>query len=309
MLIVSRALFGVGMGAVWTAAMPLAIEHWPTHRRGTISGVLQSGFPTGFVLAAIVYHFFYPMFASRPDLGWRIMLASGIAPALLVIWIATGVKESPVWLAHRQNGHARREYEPLGIVRLFERGLVATTLQASLLMASLLSLYYAIAFWYPTLLTQLHRSSLAYVVALNCGTMAGEILWGRSSETRLGRRGAVTVATFAGLLAVPLYLYSTSPVLLGLGALAMGLFGAGCFGVVPTYLTERFPTAARAAGAGFAYHVGAAVSSLIPVTVGTLHDRGMPLPDAMAWAIVVLGVATVASIWLGPETRGRALTA
>ena len=33
-----RALFGIGMGGVWAAGMPLAIEHWPAHLRGRAVG-------------------------------------------------------------------------------------------------------------------------------------------------------------------------------------------------------------------------------------------------------------------------------
>ena len=59
----------------------------------------------------------------------------------------------------------------------------------------------------------------------------------------------------------------------------MGFFGAGNFGVVPGYLTERFPTVARAVGAGFAYHVGAGLGSFTPTLVGMLQDRGLRAAD------------------------------
>ncbi len=41
----SRALglFGIGMGGMWAAGMPLALEHWPQHLRGSASGILQGG--------------------------------------------------------------------------------------------------------------------------------------------------------------------------------------------------------------------------------------------------------------------------
>jgi MFS family permease len=96
------------------------------------------------------------------------------------------------------------------------------------------------------------------------------------SETVLGRRGAATVATLIGVLVIPLYVFATSAALLWTGALAMGFFGAGNFGIVPAYLTERFPTVARAVGAGFAYHVGAGFGSFTPTLVGALSDRGLP---------------------------------
>jgi SHS family lactate transporter-like MFS transporter len=85
----------------------------------------------------------------------------------------------------------------------------------------------------------------------------------------------------------------------------MGFFGAGNFGIVPGYLTERFPTVARAAGAGFAYHVGAGLASFTPTLVGLLQDRGLPLPNAMAVCIAGAGVTVILMLSIGPETRGR----
>jgi SHS family lactate transporter-like MFS transporter len=302
-----RALFGIGMGGVWAAGMPLAIEHWPTRLRGTVSGMLQSGYSAGFMLSAFVYQFVYPIVSDRADLGWRVMLWIGIAPALLVLWIMATVKESPVWLQRRQIGDARTG-DRFSLAQLFRRELVGTTIHASLVMGAFLCFYYSITFWYPTLLGQMHRSTLPYLIAINLGTMIGNVTWGPLSETQVGRRGAATIATVGGIALIPLYLFAGSTLPLLLGSFLMGVFGAGNFGMIPSYLNERFPTVARAAGAGFAYHVGAAASSLMPVVVGALRDRGFDLASAMAGCIAATGALIVILVWLGPETRGRPLT-
>src|SRR6195256_508218 len=78
MLFALRALFGIGMGGVWAAGMPLTLEHWPAHLRGTASGLLQGGFAWGFILAAFAFRFLYPMFSGAGDLGWRVMFSVGI---------------------------------------------------------------------------------------------------------------------------------------------------------------------------------------------------------------------------------------
>ena len=77
------------------------------------------------------------------------------------------------------------------------------------------------------------------------------------------------------------------------------------WGVIPTYLTERFPTAARGVGPGLAYHAGAAIGSLTPTLIGRLKDRGMPLNVAMAWFIGIANIVAIIFMWMGPETRGR----
>jgi MFS transporter, SHS family, lactate transporter len=296
------------MGGVWTSGMPLAIEHWPPHLRGRVSGMLQSGYSTGFMLSAFVYSFIYPIANTRPDFGWRVMLWLGLLPALLVLFIGARVKESPVWLERKQRLKASNTTEGIAIARLFRRDLIGTTIHASLVMAAFLCFYYSITFWYATFVGRdLHQPTLPFLVALNLGTMIGNLVWGHVSETRAGRRGATTIAALGGIACVPLYLLVASAPLLVAGAFLMGMFGAGCFGVVPSYLNERFPTAARAAGAGLAYHVGAATSSLMPFLVGLFQDRGIRLAIAMGGCIAITGAALAIFVWLGPETRGTAL--
>ena len=53
--LVLRALFGVAMGGEWGLGSSLAMESIPPQARGTVSGFLQCGYPSGFLLAAIVY--------------------------------------------------------------------------------------------------------------------------------------------------------------------------------------------------------------------------------------------------------------
>ena len=305
MLFAIRALFGIGMGGVWAAGMPLTLEHWPAHLRGTASGMMQSGYSLGFLLSSLVFEFGYPLVNRTTDMGWRVMLWIGILPAFLVLFIMKGVKESPVWLERQRHLKEHKQRDSLSLMRLFKPDLLMTTLHTSILMGAFLFMYHSISYWYPTLLTQMHRPTLPFLAALNIGAIAGAVVCGRMSEGRLGRRGAATIATLIGILAMPLYVFTTSATLLWIGALTMGFFGAGNFGIVPGYLTERFPTAARAVGAGFAYHVGAGLGSLTPTLVGMLQDRGLPLPTAMAACIAGSGATVILMLWLGPETRGR----
>ncbi|HWW83138.1 MAG TPA: MFS transporter [Vicinamibacterales bacterium] len=304
MLFVLRALFGIGMGGVWAAAMPLTLEHWPADLRGMASGLMQSGYSMGFLLSSLVFQVVHPLVAQRPD-GWRVMFWMGVLPAFLIFAVAKGVPESPVWLDRQRHLRERNERDPNSLVRLFHPDVIATTLHTSLLMGAFLFMYHSITFWYPTLIGQMHRPTLPFLAALNIGAITGAVVFGRLSETALGRRGSVAVSTLIGIASIPLYVYSGSMAMLLVGALMMGFFGAGNFGVVPGYLTERFPTMVRAAGAGFAYHVGAGIGALTPALVGALQDRGLALATAMGACIALSGLLVTALMWLGPETRGR----
>jgi MFS transporter, SHS family, lactate transporter len=313
MLFGLRALFGIGMGGEWAAGMPLVLEHWPTRLRGLASGMLQGGWFWGYLLAAVVFQFVYPLFNALPDFGWRVMLWAAIVPAMLALWVRRRVKESPVWLERQRllasPTSVRAVPSKMSLVRIFERDMIGATAQTTAVIASFMCMYYAINFWYPTLLRDSGRAALPYLAAINVGSILGTAGWGRVSETTLGRRGAVTLAILLAACALPLYLYVHDPWLLAAGALLMGFSGNGVWGTAPAYTAERFPTGMRGVGPGFCYHCGAAIGALMPWFVGRLQDHGTPIGTAIGSAMLVSGTLALAFIWLGPETRGRVFIA
>ena len=315
MLFALRALFGIGMGGEWAAGMALVLEHWPAQYRGLASGLLQSGWNWGYLFAAVAFQFIYPLFNGAPDIGWRVMFWIAVAPALLTLWIRSRVSESPVWLERRRRMQAaaregRSLVEPgISLVRIFQRDLIGTTIQTTAVLGAFMCVYYSVNFWYPTLLREAGRPTLPYLAAFNIGAIIGVPAWGRLSETALGRRGAVTITILLGIASLPLYLHAHDAVLMGLGALMMGAFGMGMWGMAPAYTAECFPTSVRGVGPGFCYHSGAAIGAVMPYVIGMLQDRGIPIATAMTGAMLTSGLLAAGLIWLGPETRGRVFTA
>ena len=314
MLFALRALFGIGMGGEWAAGMPLVFEHWPTRLRGLASGLLLGGWYWGYLLAAATFQFIYPLFSGTPDLAWRTMFWVAIFPALLTLWIRSRVPESPVWLERQRRlaeaaraGQTSREPK-VSLVRIFQRDLIGTTIQTSAVIGAFMCIYYSVNYWYPTVLREAGRPTLPYLAAFNIGAIVGTAGWGRLSETALGRRGAVSITVVLGIASLPFYLHATGPLSLGVGALMMGMFGMGIWGMAPAYTTERFPTSVRGVGPGFCYHAGAAIGAFMPPIVGALADSGVLLVNAMSVCMVISGVLSGILIWLGPETRGRSFT-
>jgi SHS family lactate transporter-like MFS transporter len=311
MLFGFRALFGIGMGGEWAAGMTLVIEHWPAKLRGLVSGMLLGGWYWGYLLAAAAFQFIYPLFNSKPDLGWRVMFWIAIIPAFFTLWIRSTVSESPVWLERQRHlkTAAGKLEKKISLVRIFERDLIVTTIQTTAVIGAFMCAFYSIAFWYPTFLRASGRETLPYLIAFNLGAIGGTIFWGRLSEGRLGRRGAVTITALLGVASIPLYLHAGNPVTLAFGALTMGAFGSGIWGMAPAYVAERFPTAVRGVGPGFAYHAAAGIGAVMPPLIGSMRDGGMALSTAMTIAIGLALLFSASLIWLGPETRGRELTA
>jgi SHS family lactate transporter-like MFS transporter len=306
MLFALRALFGLGMGGEWAAGMPLVLEHWPTKRRGIASGLMLGGWYWGYLLASAVFQFVYPMFKDTPDLAWRAMFWVCVVPALFTLWIRAGVPESPVWLERQRRLRESGAHEPaLSTLRIFHRDLLWTTLQTSLLIGSFMCIYYGLNFWYPTFLREAGRNTLPYLAAFNLGAIAGTATWGRLSEGRIGRRGAFSATLVLGVASLPFFLYGASDEALILGALMMGFFGMGVWGMAPAYTVERFPTAVRGVGPGFCYHAGAAMGAVMPVLLGAAQDRGVSAVTGMSMTMVASAILAMIMVWLGPETRGR----
>src|SRR3954451_4727429 len=93
--IVLRALFGIGMGGEWGVGASLALENAPRKWRGILSGILQSGYSIGYLIAALAARYILPSYS------WRWMFWLGALPALLALYIRTKVPESEAWAEHR----------------------------------------------------------------------------------------------------------------------------------------------------------------------------------------------------------------
>jgi SHS family lactate transporter-like MFS transporter len=96
-----RALYGIGMGGYWGVGASLAVESAPLRRRGLISGLMQSGYPLGYLLAAVA------METVLPVLGWRAMFCVGFAIAILICLLALRAPESSTWQQHHQRSVSR----------------------------------------------------------------------------------------------------------------------------------------------------------------------------------------------------------
>src|ERR1039457_4154386 len=70
-LLIVPALFGVKMSGEWGVGSALTMETIPASARGFVSGLLQSGYPSGYFLASLAVHLFYAR------LGWRSMFVPG----------------------------------------------------------------------------------------------------------------------------------------------------------------------------------------------------------------------------------------
>src|SRR3954463_16773907 len=140
MLLALRALYGIGMGGEWGLGASLAMEKIPSEKRGFWSGVLQQGYPVGYLLAAIAF------FLVEPIAGWRGLFVCAAIPALLALFIRMRVEESEVWQAtQRQSTVSFKQV-------MFNRAVVRRFVYLVLLMAAFNFMSHGTQDYYPTFL-------------------------------------------------------------------------------------------------------------------------------------------------------------
>ena len=294
-LLVLRALFGVAMGGEWGLGASLALESAPAETRGLLSGILQQGYPVGYLLGAVAY----PLIV--PHLGWRPLFFVGALPALLSLFIRAKVKESPVW----QQGQARRI--PIDIKAAIRQhgGLFVYLV---LLMTAFNFMSHGTQDLYPKFL-QVQRHFKPQTVSMitiifNLGAVAGGILVGALSQ-RIGRRRAIVIAALLAVPIIPVWAFSHSPVTLAAGAFLMQFCVQGAWGVIPAHLTELSPGALRGTFTGLAYQLGnllASVNGNLQTKIAERHGGDYSLGLASVVLVVLLAVAAVTA--LGRESRG-----
>jgi SHS family lactate transporter-like MFS transporter len=273
------------------------MESVPPKWRGTISGIVQSGYSCGYLLAAIAAKVVLPFW------GWRAMFWVGGLPALLAFYIRWKVKEPEAWKQNRMPGFRSIVQAAATHWKLFVY-LVA-------LMTLMNFLSHGTQDLYPHFLKSTHgfpTSTVANIAILyNVGSLLGALIFGRLSE-RIGRRRSLVCAALLAFCVIPLWAFGNHLIVLALGAFLMQVGVQGAWGIIPAHLNELAPSAVRGLLPGLAYQMGNFIASPANSVEFRLRDR-----FGYAWALAgfeivnIIVLAVVVS--LGPESKGKQFVA
>ncbi|MDI5971300.1 MFS transporter [Streptomyces sp. SL13] len=294
-LLLLRLLYGVGMGGEWGLGAALAMEKIPVAKRGFWSGVLQSGYSFGYLIAALAFLFIEPHF------GWRGMFAFSLVPALVALYVRTKVGESEAWeRTVRLNDTPVREiFKDPKVLRRF--GYLVLLMTAFNLMS------HGTQDVYPTFIKKglgmTPDTAIVIAIVYNIGAMIGGPLMGGYSE-RFGRRRVIVVAAVIGLPIVPLFAYSTSAGWLALGSFLMQMCVQGAWGVIPAHLNELSPDKIRGFYPGVTYQLGNLIAALNLPLQEWLATR-YSYPTALMVTIIPTLLLVVLLTAVGKEARGQ----
>jgi len=310
-LAVLRVLCGIGLGGEQPMGGTFVAEEWPEDRRKMGAGYMHTGYYFGFFLAALANYYI------GANYGWRWMFVLGGAPALLVGWIQSGVREPKTWT---DKAKAKRPGMMEAFAALFTPEYRGRTLINSLLFTVSIVGLWAGSIYVPTAVTQIARaqgyaaSEAAKIASygsmmLSVGTIIGCLAAPLLAE-RFGRRAAMALYFVALGVAVAIafgfvFYLPEALTLFFVLIFFLGLGGAN-FALYTLWLPEQYSTSCRASAIAFVSSVGRFVGVAMVFLVGSAIQRygslGVPVAATAAVFVVGLGLLPFAV-----ETRGKAL--
>ncbi|GIW96501.1 MAG: MFS transporter [Pirellulaceae bacterium] len=307
---VLRFLVAMGVGGEWAVGASLVAEVVPSHARAHLGGLFHSTSVLGVWLAAWVG-------LLAPN--WRVAFLVGVLPALLVVAVRWWLRESPVWLAARQQRDRRsatRIFQQLLIDdRRWRLHAVAGACFAAVGLGTFWTVTVAgqdLAKWF--LLRQgismdeaTQRAKFAYGNIQLLGTAAGMLAFGPLAR-RWGRKKTFIFYHLASLVVVPVTCFAPSSY--GGLLLLLPLYGAFTVGIhagYAIYFPELFPHHLRATGSGFCFNGGRLLASVTLLFSGWLKSQPNLDPPVAISIMSLLFLVGIILLWFLPETRDQEL--
>ncbi|BFI75922.1 MFS transporter [Sulfurisphaera ohwakuensis] len=298
---VFRILYGVGFGAAWSVAATYAIEKFPTKFRGLGSGIMMAGFDIAYVSSAFIAGYFLAF----PD-GWRYAWFSGLIPGTIGALLMLTSGESEIW---DKDKVAKRQTITEDIKSLFDKSIRREAILTFLFMTALNINAWALWTLYPDFLETVKgvaSSSLyIYIGFWTLGSVLGKPLLGQLSE-KVGRTKLFAIAMIVAIILAPFWVSLPATYILFPVIFLMGFLPNGCWGMVPAFIGERFPTANRGAGEGLGW-LATSFSGLAPFIIALLKPI-LGFGNAIALMIISSAIPTLIIVLFMKDYHGRNLS-
>jgi MFS family permease len=302
-LMVFSSITRVALAGENPVGMVMVTETAPTRWRGTALGGLVGGYPFGYMLCSLAALVVVPLW------GWRSLYFLGIVPALLVLWVRVGIKESPRY------EHVSASMLREGLKKQLDLFSPAREYPREMWVASLTYFFYLFTWigwsaWMPFFLANEKHLGFAVMgrylsiwmfVAIFAYWICGWLC------DVFGRRYVIPAfAVPAAILLVTMGYLNSASSLFWVG-LATNFLITGSFGTGLGYTAEIFPTQIRGRAVGASFTFGLAAASLAPMIMGwiaTAHSIAAGLP---LLAISFLLIAPL-FLWFAPDVTRKDLT-
>jgi MFS family permease len=302
MLVAVRVVQGLAFGAEWGGAILMCFEHAPWRRRGLYTGITQSGFPVGLLLANLAFLLSVPL---GPQWAWRVPFLLSAVLIVVGILIRLKIDESPEFEELKEEGAVSKN-PLLEVLRDDWRNVLrGFCLRIAETAGYAISVTFMLSYLSLNKLAGRPVSLTALLIASAIGIFA-TTGWGALTD-RVGRRPVYIFGCAVVLLwGIPMFLTVNTGVAV-LIVLAFIISYAICqnslAGVQGAWFSELFDAKTRTSGASLAYQLSAVVSGFTPLVATALYGRVGWIGPALLFSFY--GLLGLVAAFLTPETWGR----
>ncbi|HEY4349961.1 MAG TPA: MFS transporter [Paraburkholderia sp.] len=317
LLVLLRFVDGIFLGGGYTGAMPLAIEYSRKHQRGFVGGLIIAGFPAAYVtinLVAMVMFVAFPLNGVNSPYaqwGWRIPFVIGaVLAGVLALYYVHKVAESEIWKSEAGEKIAKKD-TPL-LSELMSGKSARSLVQVLLLMTGFWLTQNIITIYLPTglLVHTLHLSGfqLTSTLLLSYFVLFFSYIGAGMLGQKIGRRrffaivGPLIATIGSALLYVLGNVNGLSLPAIMLTVCVLAVLVTSPWGVIVTYINERFATEVRATGFGVGFSLSVIVPSFYAFYMNWL-SAWMPLSVTPVVLLSLGGLIGMAGALMGPETK------
>jgi predicted MFS family arabinose efflux permease len=314
LLVLLRFVDGIFLGGGYTGAMPLAIEYSKKSQRGFVGGLIIAGFPAAYVTINLVAMLMFVLFplnglnSPYAQWGWRVPFVIGaILAGVLALYYVYKVSESEIW--QKDTG---KKAEKLSLTDLVRGKSGRNLLQVLLMMSGFWLTQNIITIFLPTglLVHTLHLSGfeMTSTLLLTYFVLFFSYIGSGMLGQKIGRRrffvivGPLIATVGAALLYVLANVDGLSlPVVMAL-VCVLAVLVTSPWGVIVTYINERFVTDVRATGFGVGFSLSVIIPSFYAFYMNWL-GAFMPLRLTSVVLLCLGGVIGTVGAMMGPETK------
>ncbi|UVI30635.1 MFS transporter [Paenibacillus spongiae] len=304
-----RLISGIFMGGEYTSANPLAMEYAPKNKRGMYGGLINAGFPTGTIVVSLATLGTLQLFPAGDATslyavwGWRIpFLIGALLSFILFVYTYRNVEESKVWEGSKKAENPIKD--------LFSKKNLSLLGQVFLVMSGVWFVTNAIVSSLPGILKYLNVNS---VDSTNAQLVTNVIMFflfifaGAISQ-KIGRKTVLLIFGILSFTLSPIFYYmllnggyqnTTKLIVL---VVLVNCLAIPVFGVLTSYISERFSTGVRASGYGIGYSLALVIPALTPFFMLGLKNF-MPYEFTPIVILVIGGLFITIGALLGPETK------